>query len=72
MDGYRFPGGQKLYLLFNSESVNYLLKTTGRETNASFVCLVLFKDRGRRVSPRFYLFVSDINQWNEEAGGVQD
>ena len=29
--------------------------------------LVLFKGRKHRVSPRFYLFVSDVNQWNEEA-----
>ena len=36
---------------------------------ASFVFLVLFKDvGGRRVSPRFHLFVYDINQGNEEAG----
>ena len=31
---------------------------------ASFVCLVLFKNRWRRVSPTFHLFVSDINQGN--------
>ena len=32
----------------------------------SFVLLVLFKNVwGRRVSPRFHLFVSDINQGNE-------
>ena len=35
---------------------------------ASFVFLVSFKDCGRRVSPRFHLFVSDVNQGNEEAG----
>ena len=29
---------------------------------ASFVFLVSFKDCGRRVSPRFHLFVSDVNQ----------
>ena len=34
----------------------------------SFVRLVLFKDEGRRVSPRFHLFVFDVNHWNEEAG----
>ena len=38
----------------------------------SFVFLVLFKDGGRRVSLRFYLFVSDVNQGNKEAGWVQD
>ena len=32
------------------------------------VFLVLFKDGGRRVSPRFHLFVSDVNQGNKEAG----
>ena len=31
---------------------------------ASFVCLILFKDGGHRVSPRFRLFVS-VNQRNE-------
>ena len=34
--------------------------------------LILFKVGGRRVSPRFYLFVSDVNQRNEGAGYVQD
>ena len=34
--------------------------------------LVLFEDGGRRVSPRFYNFVSDVNQWNEWARWVQD
>ena len=34
---------------------------------ASFVCRVLFKDNGCRVIPRFHLFVSDVNQGNEEA-----
>ena len=32
---------------------------------ALFVFLVLFKDGGRRVSLRFHLFVSDVNQGNE-------
>ena len=31
---------------------------------SSFVFLVLFKDGGRRVSPRFHLFVSDVDQGN--------
>ena len=35
---------------------------------ASFVCLVLSKDKRRRVIPIFHLFVSDVNQGNEEAG----
>ena len=34
--------------------------------------IILFKVGGRRVSPRFYLFVSDFNQRNEGAGCVQD
>ena len=38
----------------------------------SFVFVVLFKDEGRRVSPRFHLFVSAVNQGNKEAGWVQD
>ena len=38
----------------------------------SFVILVLFDDRGRRVSLRFYLFVSDFNQGSEEVKWVQD
>ena len=29
--------------------------------------LVLFKRGEQRVSPRFYLFISDVNQGNEEA-----
>ena len=32
----------------------------------SFVFLVLFKDGGPSVSPRFPLFVSDVSQGNEE------
>ena len=28
--------------------------------------------RGHRVAPRFHLFVSDVDQWNEGAGWVQD
>ena len=34
--------------------------------------LVLFKDRGRRVSPRLHLIVFDVDQRNEGAGWVQD
>ena len=34
--------------------------------------LVLFKGGGRRVSPRFHLFVADVNQGKEGAGWVQD
>ena len=34
--------------------------------------LVLFKGRGRGVSPRFHLFVSDVNQQKEGAGWVLD
>ena len=33
---------------------------------ASFVSLVLFKNAGRKVSPRFHLFVSDVNQGNKK------
>ena len=29
---------------------------------ASIVFLVLFKNGGRRVSPRFHIFISDVNQ----------
>ena len=36
------------------------------------VVLVLFKDGGHRVSPRFHLFVSDVNHGNKEVGWVQD
>ena len=32
-----------------------------------FVCIILFKDGGRRVSARAYLFVSDIK--SRELGG---
>ena len=34
--------------------------------------LVLFKDGGHKVSPKFHLFVSDANQGNEGLGWVQD
>ena len=34
--------------------------------------LVLFEGGGRRVSPRFHIFVSDVDQRNEETGYVQD
>ena len=34
--------------------------------------LVLIKCGERRVSPRFHLFVSDVNQGNERAEWVQD
>ena len=33
--------------------------------------LVLFKSGGRRVSPRFLLFLSDVNQGKGGAGWVQ-
>ena len=106
MDGDRFPRWREVYLLFNSDIVNYILKTTkGRDRRpnfvkfviwsaliagawvvvawsrksclvsaeiASFVCLFLFKDWGYRVSPKFHLFISDVNQRNEEVGRVQD
>ena len=34
--------------------------------------LVLFKDGGHKMSPRFHLFVSNVNQGNEGVGWVQD
>ena len=35
--------------------------------------LVLFKSGGHRVSSRFHLFVSDVDQqWNKGAGQAQD
>ena len=34
---------------------------------ASFVFLVLFKDGGPSESPKLHLFVSEVNQKNEEA-----
>ena len=33
---------------------------------ATSLFLVLLKDGGRRVSPRFHLFVSNVNQENAE------
>ena len=35
---------------------------------ASFIFLDLFKDEGYRMSPKFHLFVSDVNQEKKEAG----
>ena len=34
--------------------------------------LVLFKGGRCRVSQRFNIFVSDVNQWNKAAGWAQD
>ena len=34
--------------------------------------LVLFKGGGHKMSLRFYLFVSDVNQGNKGLGWVQD
>ena len=34
--------------------------------------LVLFKGGGCRVTPRFHLMVSDVNQGKEKAGWIQD
>ena len=34
--------------------------------------VVLFKSGGHKMSPKFHLFVSDIDQGNEEVRGVQD
>ena len=34
--------------------------------------LVLFKDVGHKMSPRFHHFVSDVNQGNEGVGWVED
>ena len=68
--------GVSLYNWLMVVVMSYCDKFTYREFNlileiAPFVFLVLFKDvGGRRVSPRFYLFISDINQRNEEAGRV--
>ena len=39
---------------------------------ASYVCLVSFRYVEHMVIPRFHLLVFDMNQENEEAGGVQD
>ena len=39
---------------------------------ACFVFLVLFEDWGRRAGLKLHLFVSDVNQENEDAGLVQD
>ena len=33
-----------------------------------FLVLVLFKDKGCRVSPKFHIFFSDVNQGNKEMG----
>ena len=35
----------------------------------SFVYLVLFKNAGRKMSPRFHLFLSDVNQGNKTLTG---
>ena len=38
----------------------------GHAEITSFEFLVLFKDKGCKESPRFNLFVSDVNQGNRE------
>ena len=52
-------GGWRLWW-HGAENLVYKLAET-----ASFVFLVLLKNGGRKVSPRFQLFVSDVNQVNE-------
>ena len=37
----------------------------GQAEIASFVSLVLFKNAGRKLSPRFHIFVSDVDQGNK-------
>ena len=45
----------------------------GRMVRQKFVRhLVLFKDGGHKMNPRFYLFVSDVNQGKKGVGWVQD
>ena len=34
--------------------------------------LIFFKGGECRVTPRFYIFVSDVNQGKEKAGWIQD
>ena len=82
-----FPERDNMNMIFNSDIVNLLLKTSGGETEGllqlsvggwvvvtcsrkcfAFVFLVLFKNGGRRVSPRFHLFISDVNKTNKEGG----
>ena len=70
-----------MYLLSNSDIVNFVLKTnseTGRKPyfnilyfgcDLNFLFLVLFKNGGWWV---FNLFVSGVNHGNEEAMRVQD
>ena len=41
----------------------------GPAETASFVFLVLFMDGVRRVSSRFHVFASDVNQGKEEEAG---
>ena len=35
-------------------------------------CLDLFKDGRHKMGPKFHIFVSDVNQGNEEVRWVQD
>ena len=44
----------------------------GVGSNRIFLFLVLLKNGGRGVSPRFYLFFSGVTHRNEEAGLVRD
>ena len=89
VDGDRFAGWKEVYLIFDSDIVNYFLKITegrdrmpncvicvvsraligsgrvvvawsrkcclGPSEIASFVSQVLFKEGGRKVTPRFHI-----------------
>ena len=60
---------------FNYEWVVVVWNSTsclGPNEIRSFVFLVLFKDGRCRVSPRFNLFVSDVNQRMKDVAWVQD
>ena len=50
----------------------YFIFCLGLAEIASFLFLVLFKDGGRRGSPKLNLFISDVNQGIKDAGWVED
>ena len=59
----RFTGGKGLVRMWQGGKGRRVVKWQGGRF------LVLFKCGGHRVSPRFHLFVSDVDQqWNKGAG----
>ena len=62
--------GSEMSTGIHSRNLILIYNILGPAKIASFVFLALFEDGERRVSPRFHLFVFDVNQGNEEVASV--